>query len=152
MRARGTARALPTGTLTFLFTDIEGSTRLWERTGEAMRRALVRHDEILKRVIERNGGSVFKTVGDSFFAVFEHPKRALNAAIEGQYALANEPWPKAVGEVRVRFGLHTGSAVLRRRDYFGPTINRVARLTAAAHGGQILLSAATAGLVSKTLG
>jgi predicted ATPase/class 3 adenylate cyclase len=145
-------RALPTGVVTFLFTDIEGSTRLWERAADAMRRALARHDELLHDVVEANNGIVFKTVGDSFCCVFERSEDALQAAIAAQRALVDEQWPRAIGQLRVRAGLHTGAAVLRRRDYFGPTVNRVARLTAAAHGGQILLSSATATLLSAKLG
>jgi len=117
-----------------------------------MRRALARHDDLVRKAVERNEGVVFKTVGDSFFCAFERPDNALRAAVEAQFALANEPWPAAIGEILVRMGLHSGVAVIRRGDYFGPTLNRVARLTGAAHGGQILLSAATATLVSKKLG
>ncbi len=148
----GSNRALPTGNVTFLFSDIEGSTRLWERAGGAMRRALVRHDELLRKSVERHAGVVFKTVGDSFFCAFDRPENALRAAVAAQLALASEPWPAAIGELVVRIGLHTGVAVLRRGDYFGPTLNRVARLTASAHGGQILMSATTAALVSRKLG
>ena len=148
----GSNRALPTGDVTFLFSDIEGSTRLWERAGGAMRRALVRHDEILRKAVERNAGVVFKTVGDSFFCAFERPENGLRAAVDAQLALASEPWPAAIGELLVRIGLHTGVAVLRRGDYFGPTLNRIARLTAAAHGGQTLMSATTAALLAKKLG
>jgi predicted ATPase len=117
-----------------------------------MRRALVRHDELLRKAVEREAGVIFKTVGDSFFCAFEKPENAVRAAIEAQFALANEPWPPSIGEILVRIGLHTGAAVIRRGDYFGPTLNRVARLTMAAHGGQILVSAATAALVAKKLG
>ncbi|HTU82790.1 MAG TPA: adenylate/guanylate cyclase domain-containing protein, partial [Candidatus Acidoferrales bacterium] len=144
-------RALPAGEVTFLFTDIEGSTRLWERAPDAMRKGLARHDDILQDAVDRNAGAVFKTAGDSFFAVFERPQDALRAATEAQRALANESWPRGVRELRVRIGLHTGPAVLRRGDYFGPTVNRVARLAAAAHGGQILLSSTTASLVGNAL-
>lgn len=145
-------RALPTGVVTFLFTDIEGSTRLWERATEAMRRALARHDELLHEVVERHNGIVFKTVGDSFCCVFERSEDALQAAVDAQYAMVREQWPKSTGQLRIRAGLHTGAAVLRSRDYFGPTVNRVARLTEAAHGGQILLSAATAAPLTGKLG
>jgi predicted ATPase/class 3 adenylate cyclase len=147
----GSNRALPTGNVTFLFTDIEGSTRLWERAAGAMRRALVRHDEILRRVTARNNGVVFKTVGDSFYCVFAATDDALRAAIEAQRAFADEPWPKGTGELKARIALHAGSALLRRGEYFGPTVNRVARLAAAAHGGQILLSSSAAAHVSKSV-
>ena len=112
-----TGRALPTGVVTFLFTDIEGSTRLWERAAEAMRRALVRHDELLHDVVERNNGIVFKTVGDSFCCVFERSEDALRAAVDAQRALLNEQWPRAIGQLRARAGLHTGTAVLRSRRW-----------------------------------
>jgi predicted ATPase/class 3 adenylate cyclase len=146
----GSNRALPTGNVTFLFTDIEGSTRLWERAAGAMRRALVRHDDILRRVTARNNGVVFKTVGDSFYCVFAGADDALRAAIEAQHAFADEPWPKATGELGVRIALHTGNALLRHGDYFGPTVNRVANLAAAAHARQILLSSTTASRISKS--
>jgi len=146
-----TSLHLPTGEVTFLFTDIEGSTRLWERAGGAMRRALIRHDELIGKAVERNAGVVFKTVGDSFFCVFERPENAVRAAAEAQFALAGEPWPAAIGQLAVRMGLHAGAAVVRRGDYFGPTLNRVARITAAAHGGQILASGAIAELVRGKL-
>src|SRR5829696_9329611 len=97
--------ALPTGTVTFLFTDIEGSTKLWERNPEGMRVALTRHDAILRESIERHGGYVFKTVGDAFCAAFPTAPQALRAAVEGQRALAAEGWGGAV-----RMALHTGSA------------------------------------------
>jgi predicted ATPase/class 3 adenylate cyclase len=145
-------RALPTGVVTFLFTDIEGSTRLWERAADEMRRALARHDELMHEVVEGHAGIVFKTVGDSFCCVFENSDQALGAAVAAQHALLDEQWPRSIGQLRVRAGLHTGAAVLRRRDYFGPTVNRVARLTAAAHGNQILLSSATATLLTGKLG
>src|SRR5215469_1742846 len=101
-RSSRSDRSLPTGDLTFLFTDIEGSTRLWERASEAMRRAIVRHDELLHKIVERNRGIVFKTVGDSFFCVFDEPHRALRSASEIQFAFRNEPWPQPIGELRVR--------------------------------------------------
>jgi predicted ATPase/class 3 adenylate cyclase/predicted TIM-barrel fold metal-dependent hydrolase len=151
-RLIGSPRPLPSGNVTFLFTDIVGSTQLWELAPDAMRRGLARHDEILHKTLDRNGGIVFKTVGDSFFAVFEDPVKALHAATETQYALIDEPWPRALGDLRVRIGLSTGTPVLRGRDYFGPTVNRVARLAAAARGGQILVSDATASLVAGKIG
>jgi predicted ATPase/class 3 adenylate cyclase len=132
----------PTGTLTFLFTDIEGSTRRWEERPEAMRQALARHDTLLREVVERHGGYVFKMVGDALHAVFATAPAALCAAVDGQHGLAAEGWDGAV-----RMGLHTGTADERDGDYFGPTLNRVARLRDAGHGGQILLSAVTMGLV-----
>src|SRR5829696_1709260 len=132
----------PSGTVTFLFTDIEGSTRRWDAQPDAMQRALARHDAILRERIERHDGYVFKTVGDAFHAAFSKPEDALSAAVDGQRALAAEGWGGAV-----RMALHTGTADERDGDYFGPTLNRVARLRDVGHGGQILLSAATQELV-----
>jgi predicted ATPase/class 3 adenylate cyclase len=130
---------LPTGTVTFLFTDIEGSTQLWEQYPEAMGTALSRHDALLREGIEAHGGCVFKTVGDAFCAAFSTPTDALSAALTIQRALNTMIWGE-VGTLRVRTALHTGAAELREGDYFGPTVNRVARLRDAGHGGQILLS------------
>ena len=137
-------------TLTFLFTDIEGSTRLWERSPAEMRVALARHDALLREAIERNGGAVFKTVGDAFCAAFRRTEQALAAARAGQLALAREPWPDPV-RIKVRMALHTGAVEVRGDDYFGQALNRVARLLAAGHGGQVLLSLATHELVRDDL-
>jgi predicted ATPase/class 3 adenylate cyclase len=137
----------PTGTVTFLFTDIEGSTRLWEENPEAMRVALARHDKILRETIEAHGGYIFKTVGDAFCAVFSTAPEALGAALAAQRALFSEEWSK-IGPVRVRMALHTSEAAEERGgDYFGPPLNRVSRLLSAGHGGQVLLSQATQELV-----
>jgi class 3 adenylate cyclase len=141
---------LPTGTVTFLFTDIEGSTRMWERSPQAMQAALARHDEILKRAIEGRGGYVFKTVGDAFCCAFWTAADALDAALEVQRTLFDEEWEET-GPVRVRMALHTGAAEERDGDYFGPPVNRVARLLSAGHGGQVLLSLATQELVRDQL-
>ncbi|MDQ3250989.1 MAG: adenylate/guanylate cyclase domain-containing protein, partial [Actinomycetota bacterium] len=131
--------APPTGTVTFLFTDIEGSTRLWERDSSAMQQALARHDEMLRSAIEANGGHVFKTMGDAFCAAFPTAPEAVEAALYAQRTLlVDETWGEA-GALRVRMALHTGSAEERDGDYFGPPLNRVARLLSAAHGGQTLL-------------
>src|SRR5829696_2704984 len=124
----------PTGTVTFLFTDIEGSTRLWEHDATAMQAALARHDELLRWAIEERGGYVFKTVGDAFCAVFPTVPDALEAALEIQRRLFSLEWEQS-GLLRVRMALHTGAAEERSGDYFGPPVNRVARLLAAAHGG-----------------
>ncbi len=129
---------LPSGTVTFLFTDIEGSTRLWEEQPEAMKRALVAHDRILREAIEDNDGYVFATGGDSFAAAFARVCDGLLAAVEAQQALAGEEWAKA--PIRVRMALHSGEAEERDGDYFGPTLNRAARLMSAGHGGQVLVS------------
>ena len=134
---------LPTGTVTFLFTDIEGSSRLWESYPEAMSEALARHDEILRTVIEANDGHVVKTTGDGFHAVFSTATHALEAALEAQRALLREEWGEKIGPLRVRMALHTGATEERKEDYFGPPVNRTARLLSAGHGGQVLLSLAT---------
>jgi predicted ATPase/class 3 adenylate cyclase len=139
-----------TGKITFLFTDVEGSTSLWEWTPKAMSEALSRHDEILRTVIEAHNGHVFKTVGDAFHATFSAAPDALEAALEAQRALLHETWD-LTGPLRVRMALHTGAAEERDGDYFGPSLNRVARLLSAGHGGQILLSLATWELVRDRL-
>ncbi len=143
--------ARPSGTVTFLFTDIEGSTGLWERQPEAMRTALARHDALLRAAIERHHGYVFKTVGDAFCAAFPTARDALHATLEAQRALRDEPWEARIGAIRVRMGLHTGEAVERDGDYFGPTVNRTARLQATAAGGQIVLSLATQSMLADAL-
>jgi predicted ATPase/class 3 adenylate cyclase/Tfp pilus assembly protein PilF len=140
----------PTGTVTFLFTDIEGSTKLWERHPEAMQTALARHDEILRGTTEQHGGYVFKTMGDAFCCAFPTAPDALEAALEAQRRLLSSEW-KETGPLRVRMALHTGAAEERDGDYFGPPVNRVARLMSAAHGGQVLLSAATHEMVRDQL-
>jgi class 3 adenylate cyclase len=131
----------PSGTVTFLFTDIEGSTKLWESHPEAMQRALARHDEILRRVTEEQDGYVFKTVGDAFCCAFPTAQVAVEATLEAQRTLFAQEWGET-GPLRVRMALHAGAAEERHGDYFGPPLNRVARLLSAGHGGQVLLSAA----------
>ena len=154
------APLLPTGTVTFLFTDIEGSTALWEQYPDAMQVALAHHDSVLHHAIESSGGCVVKTTGDGVFAVFGAAADALAACLAAQRALqtpdADTPRPApAASEIRppiaikVRMGLHTGVAELRDGDYFGASLNRAARIMSAAHGDQVLLSAATAELVRK---
>jgi len=129
--------ALPSGVVTFLFTDIEGSTRRWEAEPEAMKAALAAHDEVLRSAIEEHGGWLFKHTGDGMCAVFTSPRAAVDAAIEAQRAL----------ELPVRMGISTGEAELRGSDYFGAVLNRAARAMAAGHGGQVLLDGVTAGLL-----
>ncbi|MFN8474707.1 MAG: tetratricopeptide repeat protein [Anaerolineae bacterium] len=153
--------AVPSGRLTFVFTDIEGSTQLWERHPAAMRLALARHDEIVRGAIEGHHGYVFKTVGDAFCAAFESAQDALAAVVAVQRALSSEAWPagltrsdargRAAG-IRVRAGLHAGEAEERDGDYFGPVVNRAARLMAAAHGGQVVLSQTVFDLLADSLG
>jgi len=142
---------LPTGTVTFLFTDLEGSTRLWEEHPEAMRNALARHDEILRDAVEKRDGLVVKTTGDGLHAAFAAAPDALAAAIDAQRGLVNEEWvlPEPL---KVRMGLHIGVAELRDGDYYGQAVNRAARLAAAAHGGQVVASASTADLARDDLG
>jgi class 3 adenylate cyclase len=155
---------LPTGTITLLFTDIEGSTRLWERHLRTMAAAMGRHDTILRTAIESNGGAVFRTVGDAFFAAFGAAADALQAAIQIQRALFADRWemlnehndaqPPASNpqsRIAVRMALHTSRVDLRDGEYFGPPLNRVARLLSAGHGGQTLLCGDTAELVRDTL-
>ncbi len=142
--------ALPTGTVTLLFTDIEGSTRLWESHPAAMRPALARHDALLRACIDAHGGRIFKTGGDAFFAAFAVATDAVAAALDAQRALAREPWPGSV-PLRARMALHTGAVELREGDYFGGAVSRVARMVAAAHGGQTLLSESTHNLCRDQL-
>ena len=128
----------PSGTVTFLFTDIEGSTRRWEADPEAMRAALVLHDEVLRSAIEAHGGWLFKHTGDGVCAAFGSARAAIDAAVEAQQTLG----------LPVRMGIATGEAERRGEDYFGPVLNRTARVMAAGHGGQILVAASTAAVVS----
>ncbi len=137
---------LPSGTVTFLFTDIEGSTRLWEGSPAAMRAALARHDEIVRGGVERHGGHVFSTGGDGVAAAFARAGDAVTAAVEVQADLAAEQWPEDA-QLRVRMALNTGEVEERGGDYFGRAVNRAARLMAAGCGGQVLCSQATAALL-----
>ena len=139
---------LPTGTVTFLFTDIEGSTLLWEKYPEEMKLAIASHDSILREGIESNHGFVIKTTGDGVHAVFSTVVDAINAAIVAQ---RNFQLPINHVEIKIRMGMHTGEAELRAGDYFGQTLNRAARIMAAGHGGQILLSSITAELAREHL-
>jgi len=129
--------ARPTGIVTFLFTDIEGSTRLWQVAGADMPGALARHDVMLRNAIARHGGFVFATGGDGFAVAFSTASAAIATAIEAQDVLSREVWPTGC-ELRVRMGLHTGEAEERGGDFFGPVVNTCARLMATAHGGQIV--------------
>ena len=148
----------PTGTVTFLFTDIEGSTRAWEehqsaRGPSGMARGLARHNAIITGVATANGGYVFKTIGDAFCIAFATADDALATSIDVQLALAEEDWGAlGVGKpVRVRMALHTGPAQEQDGDYFGPTLNRTARILATGHGGQVLVSMVTTELVRDHL-
>jgi predicted ATPase/class 3 adenylate cyclase len=134
-----------TGAITFLFTDVEGSTIWWEQYPDAMGPALRRHDAVIKNTIEANNGDVFATGGDGFAIAFEDPNDALRAASSAQDGLAGAAWDDTV-RLRVRMGIHTGLAEARGGDYFGSTLNRAARLMSVGHGGQVLVSDATRGL------
>src|SRR5919112_246210 len=123
---------------------------MWERSPQAMQAALARHDVLLRRAIEEHGGFVFKTIGDAFCCAFWTATDALDAALEVQRALFDEEWQET-GPLRVRIALHTGAAEEREGDYFGPPVNRVARLLSAGHGGQVLLSLPTQELVRDQL-
>jgi len=138
----------PSGTVTFLFTDIEGSTPLWDSFPDAMGAALARHDEIVRSAIDANGGHVFSTAGDGVGAVFGRAANAIAAALAAQRDLCAEAW---VGGpvLRVRMGVHTGEAEERDGDFFGPAVNRAARIMGSANGGQVLVSDLTAGLVEQ---
>ena len=131
----------PSGTVTFLFTDIEGSTQLWEQHPDAMKLALARHDVILHQAISSHSGRIFKSLGDGFQAAFSSAYEAVIATLDAQRALFREAWGET--PIKVRMALHTGMADLHDNDYSGPMFNRLARLMAAGHGGQTLLSAAT---------
>ncbi|MDL1896352.1 hypothetical protein FBQ82_08775 [Anaerolineae bacterium CFX7] len=130
----------PSGIVTFLFTDIEGSTALWERMPEAMKRALAQHDQLLHRVIAKHNGFVFKQIGDAFQAAFVAPRDALLASLDAQRALRDAAWGET-GALRVRMGIHTGPEEWLGADYaVSHTLNRVARIMSAGHGGEILVS------------
>ena len=128
----------PSGVVTFLFTDIEGSTRRWEADADAMRAALVAHDDVLREIVAAHDGWLFKHTGDGVCAAFESPKLAVDAAIAAQQAL----------DLPVRMGIATGEAELRGEDYFGTVLNRAARVMSAGHGGQVLVDGITAGLLT----
>jgi predicted ATPase/class 3 adenylate cyclase len=141
---------LPTGTVTFLFTDIEGSTPLLERLGERYRDVQERHNAIVRAAIGEGDGREMSTEGDSFFAVFATPGGAVRAAVGAQRELGATAWPDGAA-VRVRMGLHTGEGILGGENYLGLDVNRAARVAAAAHGGQLLLSDTTRSLVERSL-
>jgi predicted ATPase/class 3 adenylate cyclase len=143
-------QSLPTGMVTFLFSDIEGSTERWERHREAMRAALRRHDDLLRESIERHRGHVFKTMGDQFCAAFSQPSDAIAAAADAQKAIGDEDW-SAIDGLLVRMAIHSGVTDERNGDYYGPAVNRVARLLAVGHGRQVILSGFTADLIRHHL-
>src|SRR5262245_11584767 len=142
---------LPVGTLTFLYTDIEGSTVRWEQHPAAMKAAVERHDVILQAAIEMAGGVVFRRMGDAFCASFALAPQALDAVLAAQRALHLERWEPHIAPIKVRMALHTGPGEVRDGDYVGPHLNRIARLLAVGYGGQNLISGATYPLVCDVL-
>jgi YVTN family beta-propeller protein len=142
---------LPTGTVTFLFTDIEGSTRLLKQLGERYGSLLAEHQRIIRNAVQERGGREIDTQGDSFFFAFSRANAALGAAVAAQRALAVHTWPED-GQARVRMGLHTGEPVVGEERYVGLGVHRAARIGAAGHGGQVLLSNATCELVEDEVG
>ena len=141
--------AAPSGQVTLVFTDLQGSTELWERLGDRFQPVLARHHAILRERIEARCGYEVKTEGDAFMVAFARASDAVAFAMEVQEALAAEAWPCETGELRVRAGVHAGEplcipdSATGRPDYYGPAVNRAARIAAAAHGGQVLVSSAT---------
>src|SRR4030095_6119889 len=135
---------------TYLFTDIEGSTRLWEQDSERMPDALACHDSIVRRVVEGHRGNVVRTTGDGLLATFDDPLDALGATLDLQRMLA-APAATSGGRLPVRCGIHVGVAENRDEDFFGAAVNRAARIMSIAHGRQVLLSEAAAVLVSEPL-
>ena len=142
--------SLPTGTVTFLFTDIEGSTRILQEVGDDYRRILDAHSEILRRAIAAHSGGVVSTEGDSFFAVFTSPGNAIASAVDFQRELEAQEWGDGA-RVRVRAGIHTGAGEVGGDNYVGIDVHRAARIGAAGHGGQVLVSDSTAVLVRDQL-
>ena len=139
----------PSGLVTFMFTDVEGSTRLWSAGPEAMSASLEVHDQIMRSVVEAHGGYVFTTAGDSFAVAFSRASDAVAAAQRAQHELAAAEWPGPA--LRVRMGLHLGEAEESGGDFFGPVVNTAARVEAAGHGGQVLITDAvrTAAVVAE---
>jgi predicted ATPase/class 3 adenylate cyclase len=143
-------RAQPTIARTYWFSDVESSTRIWEKHPDAMATALARHDAILRECVETKSGTIVKTTGDGLMAVFERPADAVLAGVRAQRSLQDQSWGET-GPLRIRIGMHAGEAQLRGGDYFGPAVNRTARIMAAGHGGQILLSGSVAEAIGGLL-
>jgi len=137
---------LPTGTVTFLFSDVEGSTELLRRLRDRYAEVMADHERLLRSAFRNSGGHEINTQGDSFFVAFRKPKDAVGAALDAQRALACHPWPEEA-EMRVRIGIHTGEATVAGDQYVGLAVHRAARICAAAHGGQVLLSQTTQALL-----
>jgi class 3 adenylate cyclase len=146
----GTLVAFPGGTVTFLFTDIEGSTALLQRLGDDYTQVVADHRRLLRDVFQQTDGREVDTQGDAFFYSFTRARDAVRAAVEGQRALAGHTWPLGE-EVRVRMGLHTGEPTVGDEGYVGLDVVRAARICSAGHGGQILLSETTRALVGNQL-
>ncbi len=143
---------LPTGTATFLFTDIEGSTLLWEKHPNEMKSALAKHDSIIRAAVESHHGIVIKNTGDGFHAVFEKTIDAILAAMQAQSGLHSAfPSSSEIICIKARMGIHTGEAELRDGDYYGQSLNRAARLMSVAYGDQTLLSSVTSELAREHL-
>ena len=150
--ATTTGSELPTGLITYLFTDVQGSTPLWQQHPLEMREVMTRHDSLLTSAVEASGGTVVRPrgEGDSIFAVFPRATDAVGAACDAQQLLLQETWAEGIA-ISVRMALHTGESELREHDYYGATVNRCARLRAIAHGGQVVVSQATAQLVQDAM-
>jgi class 3 adenylate cyclase len=144
--------SLPEGTITMLFTDVEGSTGAWERFGGVYGAVIDAHYRVLRESIREHDGAPVRTEGDSCFAVFTRASDAVRCAAAVQQRLAAHAWPAEIGTPRVRMGLHTGELRLQEREYYGPPVNRAARIQAAGHGGQILLSGVTLELARAEMG
>jgi class 3 adenylate cyclase/CheY-like chemotaxis protein len=139
-------RKLPTGTVTFLFTDLEGSTSIAHRLGDQWHSVLMAHRDLVRSAVAETGGSEIDVRGDEFFVAFEDAAAAAGAAIAAQRALSAHPWPESA-ELRARMGMHTGVAIFEDQDYLGVDVHRAARICFAGHGGQILASEATHALL-----
>jgi class 3 adenylate cyclase len=146
----GNGVALPGGTVTFLFTDIEGSTRLLQELGDDYTQVVANHRRLLREVFRAAGGNEVDTQGDAFFYSFPRARDAVRAAVDGQRALASHQWPRGV-DVRVRMGLHTGEPTVGEEGYVGLDVVRAARICSAGHGGQILISETTRALLGNEL-
>src|SRR5690242_13396795 len=144
-------RLLPEGTVTFLFSDLEGSTGLLERYGAATAIALDRHHAIYQELVDRHRGVIFETVGDAVYAAFAAPADAVACALDAHRARAADPWPEIGGRLACRISLHTGAVEVRAGHYFGAPLFRAARLQSLAYGEQTVVSAATAALVAGQL-
>ncbi len=141
---------LPSGSVTIVFTDIEGSTKLWDQHQELFRVALETHNRLMRKAIKLHCGYEVKTIGDSFMVAFSDPLHAANCALEMQRLIEGQSFP-GIGKIRVRIGMHSGELIPQNGDYFGPPVNHAARIEASAHGGQTILSQETAEAVARRL-